>query len=130
MMLPADVSVLVCVEGDLSALPSVHMRRHGNEAESRSGKAVVDVCMVRRSGCDLFSWPHPLSLSFYLTPSLPSSNQMALLWDKEFAKWVKTYAKDEAKFFDDFAKGEGQGCKNRKDCTLPRCLGTQPLIAY
>jgi cytochrome c peroxidase len=33
---------------------------------------------------------------------LPSD--MALLKDKEFKKWVEVYAKDEQKFFEDFAK--------------------------
>ena len=28
---------------------------------------------------------------------------MALLWDRKFKKWVDVYAKDEEKFFADFA---------------------------
>src|SRR5690606_10373060 len=44
---------------------------------------------------------------------------MVLLTDKSFRKWVDIYAKDEKRFFDDFAKAFGRmlelGCKNLSD---------------
>ena len=82
---------------DLMMLPTDMVRRKREKRERKKGKKKLDLEKKKKTLVRLTTTPTKKNSS-------SSSFSQALIWDRKFRPHVHAYAKDEALFFQDFAK--------------------------